>query len=188
MKNYRVVLHFSMPKKLFKKFYEFLINGGGKVDGIYKAINEEHPYYQDYSQILLDFSITSCETLGKKVLFVTSIDQCSEDISEQTLIDKQISNPDIGSLCKRVPIIYAMSSLANKYKVTFHTKYNLYYEAITLLVPSILSQSNKSISAMSLVKAINLLNVNNNFLEGIKEYFRSKKRQNTFSIIETGIF
>ena len=187
MGTYRVVLHFSMASKMFKVFYEFLKKEGVRVDGIYKAKSTLHTYYQDYSQILLDFSTNSHEILGKHVLFITSLDQCSEEPS--ILMDKDIANPDISSLCKRVPLIYGIRGLAKKYGIVFNEVHNCYYEAITLLVPSIQCQSDyRAISVFSLIKAINLLGVERNFLEGIKSHFKSTKMQEAFTIIEIEMF
>eukprot|EP00826_Nyctotherus_ovalis_P009825 TRINITY_DN125_c0_g2_i2.p1 TRINITY_DN125_c0_g2~~TRINITY_DN125_c0_g2_i2.p1 ORF type:complete len:725 (-),score=170.04 TRINITY_DN125_c0_g2_i2:86-2131(-) len=187
MRSYRVVLHFYISSKLFKVFYDFLKNEGVRVDGIYQARTSSHGYYQDYSQILLDFSIGSHEALGKRVLFVASLEQRYEDSSELTFMDKAVINPDMGALCKGVPIIYGITGIAKKHKIPFQSSHNSYYEAITLLVPSIQFQD-KSISIPSLIKAINLLAVDKSFLEGIKSHFKSAKMQEAFDMVETEVF
>jgi len=150
-----------------------------RVDGIYQAINNSHSYYQDYSQILFDFSITSTEMFSKKVLFVASLDQVFDSHMIPLFIDKDLANPDIASLCKYVPITYAIT---RQYK----TSYN--YEAVTLLVPSIQAQNgNAGISMSSLVQAINILGKNRNFLEGIKANLPSEMEKK-FYICKTEIF
>lgn len=187
MRSYRVVLHFCISTKLFKVFYDFLKNEGVRVDGIYQGRTSPHGYYQDYSQILLDFSVGSHEALGKHVLFVAALDQSREDFSELSFMDKDVANPDMGALCKGIPIIYGITGIAKKYKIPFQSSHNSYYEAITLLVPSIQFQD-KPISIPSLIKAINLLAVDRSFLEGIKSHFKSAKMQEAFDVVETEVF
>jgi len=188
MNFYRVVLHFSMPKKLFKVFYSHLKKSKVIVDAIYKSYG--HTYYFDYSQILLDFDIDSYEALGKRVLFITSLDVSWELVSSDELIDKSLANPDLATLCSKVPLIYAIEKLAAKYSVKFDVLYNDYYEPITLLVPSILSQrKGKAFSMSSLVKAVNMLSFDlkcPDFLKGVNEC--SYKSNAAFIAVESGVF
>eukprot|EP00826_Nyctotherus_ovalis_P008766 TRINITY_DN1227_c0_g11_i1.p1 TRINITY_DN1227_c0_g11~~TRINITY_DN1227_c0_g11_i1.p1 ORF type:complete len:641 (+),score=88.26 TRINITY_DN1227_c0_g11_i1:75-1997(+) len=184
----RVVLHFSIPSKLFKVFRSYLTKSKAAVDAIYKS-NTCHTFCQDYSQILLDFHVGSYESLGKRVLFVNSLDlPCDAEAVE--FMDKQLANPDVGTLCRKVPVIYAIEKLAAKHNVLFNASYNGYYEPITLLVPSIQSQKkNKAFSMASLVKAISALSFDTrcaDFLKGVNEY--AYKSDAMFSITESEIF
>jgi hypothetical protein len=150
-----------------------------RVDGIYQAISNSHSYYQDYSQILIDFSITSSEMFNKKVLVITSLDQVFDKCMNPILIDKDLANPDIASLCKHVPITYAITRQHN----VIH-----YTEPVTLLVPSIQAQKgNSGISMPALVQIINTLSGTKNFLDGIKANLVDKMEK-AYNVCETEIF
>lgn len=184
----RVVLHFSMPSKLFKVFHSHLARSKAKADAVYKSTTV-HTFCQDYSQILLDFHVSSYEILGKKVLFVNSLDLLG-DAEPPELMDSQLANPDIATLCRKVPVIYAIEKVAAKHNIPFNPSYNGYYEPITLLVPSIQSQKkNRAFSMASLVKAISALSFDTrraDFLKGVNEHVY--KSDAMFSIVESEIF
>ncbi len=156
MKSFRVVLHFEMSTRCFDQFCP---PGSVPVDAIYKAVHGSHRYYQDYSQIIIDFGIASYEQLARKVLFVSASDHDDPEC--------ELSNPDLQSTCRRVPVIYAAAGIARKYKAKFACDPATcsHYEPVTLLLPSVRSQ--RGFSMLGLVKMAYLLALAPEFQKGI---------------------
>lgn len=162
MELFQVVIHFKWPLQNFQHFLDFLKQNKATVDGLYQATSQSHEYFQDYSQILLDFGIKSYEEIAKRVLIIApwdhQLDRSDVDCqSELLLYDKNIINPDLGFICRRTPLLFGIGKLSQKYNISYQSNSGkgYHYDPITLLIPTMQSQNtNTAVSLKSVNKMV----------------------------------